>query len=180
MAAGVKSDMRGLVTAGRDFESEWSACLKGERHQLSSNMIAQRSHAGHSQTLAVTTEFSSGQSWGTTHRGWPTTSTSQQVRGRWPRWPLTARFLRTSKPAQRAFKGRLAAWPRARAAGDAVSHRFRSSRPGRYRGRCCQAASTSRRRPLLLPALVTPPWERVAPEEFSVGTTQGKRRSSAR
>ena len=40
------------------FESEWAACLKDERHQLSSNVIAHRSHAGHSQTLAVTTEVS--------------------------------------------------------------------------------------------------------------------------
>jgi hypothetical protein len=32
--------MRGLVTAGQDFESEWAAYLKDERHQLSSNMIA--------------------------------------------------------------------------------------------------------------------------------------------
>jgi hypothetical protein len=39
------------------FESEWAACLKDERYQLSGNMIAHRSHAGHSQTLAATTEL---------------------------------------------------------------------------------------------------------------------------
>jgi hypothetical protein len=38
------------------FESEWTAGLEIERHQLRDNMIAHSRIAGHSQTLATPTE----------------------------------------------------------------------------------------------------------------------------
>ena len=52
------------------------------------NVIAHRSHAGHSQTLADTpTVLSSGRLWGgVSRRAWPTTSTSRRVRGRSRHW----------------------------------------------------------------------------------------------
>jgi hypothetical protein len=60
----VKSDMRGLVTAGRDFRVGVDRRSSVERHQLCCNVIAHSQVAGHSKTLAATSELmSSGQLW---------------------------------------------------------------------------------------------------------------------
>ena len=49
--AGVKSDMRGLGTAGRTVLLEWIAGLEIERNRLQCRVIAHRAFAGHSQAL---------------------------------------------------------------------------------------------------------------------------------
>ena len=68
------------------FESERTAGLEIERNQLHCNVIAHKSSAGHSQTLAAITELiSSGQLWVVSRRARPATSTSRPVRGRSPR-----------------------------------------------------------------------------------------------
>lgn len=49
-----QSDMRGLVTAGRDFRIGVGRCLEIERNPLQDNRVAHRTRAGHSHTLADT------------------------------------------------------------------------------------------------------------------------------
>ena len=49
-----QSEMRGLVTAGRCFESEWTAGLGSSVNPLRGNMFAHSTDAGHSETLADT------------------------------------------------------------------------------------------------------------------------------
>jgi hypothetical protein len=54
--AGVDSDIRGLVTAGRTVRLEWTAGLIFERHRaLRCKVIAHSALAGHCQAAAVTT-----------------------------------------------------------------------------------------------------------------------------
>ena len=61
--AGVKSDMRGLVTAGRTVLLERIACLTSSVILLPGNMITHSSVAGRSQALPPTRLWF-GQLWG--------------------------------------------------------------------------------------------------------------------
>lgn len=54
----------GWLPQDRTFESELAAGLEIERNVLGHNMVAHRTDAGHSQTLADTTAGLSGQLWG--------------------------------------------------------------------------------------------------------------------
>ena len=54
MSTRCQSEMRGLVTAGRCFESEWTAGLGSSVNPLRGNMFAHSTDAGHSETLADT------------------------------------------------------------------------------------------------------------------------------
>ncbi len=163
--------MRGLDTAGRTFESELTSGSSIERNQLLNNMIAHSPIADHSRTLAATSALLIWTIVGCGQSGMTASDQHQPANSRAiATLAITGRFLRVSKPAQRRCSRRLAAWPLARAAGEAKSQRRRNSTPGRYAVRWCQAASTNRRRTWPLPVLVTPPWVRLSPEEYSQGT----------
>jgi hypothetical protein len=57
-----QSDMRGLVTAGRVFESEWIAGLVIERDELQGNVIAHSDFRGSLQDACRHRQYSSGHS----------------------------------------------------------------------------------------------------------------------
>src|SRR5215210_4399262 len=161
--------MRGLDTAGRTFETELASGSSIGRNQLWDSLIAHSPIAGHSRTLAAPS-VDHLDNWGC-QSGMTASDQHQPANSRAiATLAITGRFLRASKPAHRECRRRLAACPRARTAGEARSQRRRISAPGRYRVRWCQAASTSRRRTCPLPVLVTPPWLRESPEEYSLGT----------
>ena len=126
-----QSDMRGLATAGRDFESEWIAGLVNERHPLHGNKIAHSDFRGSLRNACwhrsvLTWTFGSRQSSMTANdQHQPASSRAIAALA------TTGRLRRSSKRSQRACKRRLAVWPRVRAAGEAAFQRRRMTSPGR-------------------------------------------------
>jgi hypothetical protein len=108
----------------------------------------------------------------------PGSSTIRPVPGRWPRrrWWVASCGPRAESSAGAGVRRRRGP---GRAAGVTAERRARVVRlgPQGIGSRWCQAASTSSRRAWVLPALVIDPWERLAPLEFSVGSTRGRPRS---
>lgn len=96
-----QSDMRGLVTAGRDFRIGVGRYLESSAITLLDNRIAHRPAAGHSKTLAATTivltwTFKDGYSSSTaSDQHQPASSRAMAMLA------TTERFLRSSKWAHR-------------------------------------------------------------------------------
>ena len=167
----VKSDMRGLVTAGRTFSWSGAAGLEIERNRCSA-MVAHRTDAGHSKRCRHT--CSSGTVWvAVSRRGRPATSTSRPARGRSRCWrPRT--FLRGRKPAQRVCRRWLLCRGRGRpaAAVPAAPQPRRADRGAVMPGRLDQQAAGMAVAGLGDRALTG------GPEETRTAPTPGRRRSS--
>lgn len=101
MSTRCQSDMRGLVTAGRDFRVGVGRFLVASVIMLLCNIIAHRPAAGHSKTLAVTTVVLT---W-TVMGGYSSRTASDQHQPASSRatamFATTERFLRPSKLTHR-------------------------------------------------------------------------------
>ena len=151
------------------LDPEWTAGLKNERNQLHCCAIAQLKRRGslldacrHRKVHPDICVLSP--------RVRPTTNTNRRARGRWRRWRLPSVSCdRRGGPSGRAVAGwRPAPAPAPmvrRSPSGAASHVLADTVPGGAR-----PPRSVTRRAWPLPVLVTPPWVRVEPEEYSVGT----------
>jgi hypothetical protein len=104
-----QSEMRGLITARRTFETELAGGSSIERHHLCDSVIAHSPIAGHSRTLPPRQRYSSGQLW-VGQSGMTASDQHQPASSRaTATLAITARFWRASKPLQRVCRRRLAA-----------------------------------------------------------------------
>ena len=166
----VQTDMRGLGTAGRWFGANGSRLSRHERHVAGVDLVVLIVVSRVCSPTSPSTGCAPIKSiWPAVTRGWPATSTSRPVRGRWRRWRLRVFLAQVERDP---------AFVQAPVAGVAARRRRRGRLPtGRawscraVGGRWCQAASTSRRRAWVLPVLVIEPCTREAPEECSEGTS---------
>src|SRR6266702_309272 len=148
-----QTDIRGLSTAGRAVRLERGRLSRVERRAgallIAVSRVAPR---------AAVTETLPGRSGSPNQSGMVASDQHQPASSRaTATLAITGRFLRTVNVFQRWCRRWLPAWPRARAAAGAWSHRACIVALGRYRGRWCQAASTSSRRAWVLQVLVIEP-----------------------
>jgi len=115
MSTRVSLKCAGWLPQDRGFESELAAGLEIERDHLQDKVIAHRTDAGHSQTLADTfaahLDICGGAQSGMTANDQHQPASSRAMAA----LATTGRFLRLSKPAQRVCSRWLAACPRSRA-----------------------------------------------------------------